>query len=73
MLTTQKDIRAQYADLDMTNYKTSEIYHIIDNDPVVEHIAYSHGVYGVNGVYVRLTSGRTAKSVGHTNATIILA
>lgn len=73
MHTRQKDIRAQYADLDMTNYKTSEIYHIIDNDPVVERIAYSHGVYGVNGVYVRLASGRTAKSVGHTNATIILA
>lgn len=73
MHTTQKDIRAQYADLDLTNYKTSEIYHIIDNDPVMERIAYSHGVYGVNGVYVRLASGRTAKSVGYTNATLLLA
>lgn len=73
MRTTQKDIRAQYADLDITNFKTDEIYEVINNDPVMERIAYSHGVYGVNGVYVRLASGRTAKSVGYTNATLILA
>jgi hypothetical protein len=72
MKTTQRDIRQCACDIDVTGWSAEDLYNLLDDDGVLRTVATSCGIYGVNGVVVQLLSGKIVKSVGRTNATLIL-
>ena len=72
MKTTQRDIRQCVCDIDVTGWSAADLYNLLDDDGVLRTVATSYGTYGVNGVVVQLLSGKIVKSVGRTNATLIL-
>lgn len=72
MKTTQREIRQCACDIDVTGWSDEDVYNLFDDDGVLRTIATSYGTYGVNGVVVQLMSGKIVKSVGRTNATLIL-
>ena len=72
MKTSQRDIRRYVCDIDVTGWSTEELYNLLDDDSVWRRVCTSVGTYGVNGVIVQLKSGKLVKSVGRTNATLIL-
>ena len=71
--TTQREIRAMPADLDVTNWPSEDVYDLIRTDRKYTEVAYSTGVYGINAVVVRLESGRFVKSTSTNSNTFILA
>lgn len=73
MKTTQRDIRQYVCDIDVTGWSTKDLYNLLDDDRVYRMVCTSVGTYGVNGVIVQLESGKLVKSVGRTNATLILS
>ena len=59
-------------DIDVTGWSAADLYNLLDDDGVLRTVATSYGTYGVNGVVVQLLTGKIVKSVGRTNATLIL-
>lgn len=72
MRVTQRGIRQYTCDIDVTGWSTEDLYNLLDDDAVWRRVCTSVGMYGVNGVVVQLKSGKLVKSVGRTNATLIL-
>lgn len=72
MKTTQRDIKQYTCDIDVTGWSAEDLYNLLDDDSVYHRVCTSVGTYDVNGVVVQLDSGKLVKSVGRTNATLIL-
>ena len=69
--TTQKEIKQDNWSKDITNWTCKEIEKLMRDAKHIHRVAYSKGMYGINGIIVNI-DGNYYKSVGRGSTTFIL-